>query len=306
MRKTQILAIPIIIALALTLTPLTPAKITIASAAGERIYFKAASFDQSGYPVGASPSINAKIAWEDLTANRTVVIELWNSTNVMATLETYTVPYNVSGTLTPDGSVLKTWTPSADLCDEVGTYTYYLKMFSGGVLVSEKTLTLVVAEESIAMSVTWQDANNDRVVALNELVTFTCYINWAFVETTEAHALYVDYGNGEQLLSSVTVTAGSGSQTVTDSHGFNSVGSRTIKFILKDSTGTTVKEINVPLTVGSTTSTTQESTTTSSGSLVSLIQQNWEIVAIAAALMVVGYIYMEKNQEEPEPTRRRR
>jgi len=85
--------------------------------------------------------------------------------------------------LTPDGYVSKTWTPSAGLTEEVGTYTYYLKLLSGGIVVGEEPLTLVVAEGSISMSVTWQDQNNDRVVDQNELVTFTAYINWAFVET---------------------------------------------------------------------------------------------------------------------------
>ena len=160
-----------------------------AIAGSESVYISSASFDKSGYAIDEAVNINAKIKWEDLTANRTVSVELWNGTEQIEVLESYTVPYNVSGTLTPDGSVTKTYTPTADLTEETGTSTYYLKLFSSGLQVDSKAITLVVAESQVTMSVTWQDQNNDRVVEPNELVTFTAYINWAFVENTEAHKI---------------------------------------------------------------------------------------------------------------------
>ena len=259
-------------------------------AASERVYTDSSSFGASGYAVDETATINAKIKWSDLTANRTVSVQLWNATDAVETLESYTVPYNVSGTLTPDGSVTKTYTPSTDLTKEVGTYTYYIKLFSSGLQVDSAPITLVVADSQLTMSITWQDQNNDRVVEPNELVTFTGYINWAFVESTEAHSLYVNYGDSEQLLSSVAVTAGSGSQTVTDSHGFNAVGAKSAVFTLKDATGTAVKASTVAITVGTPATITPPPAQTTS--IVGLITANWAVLAIAAAVIIVGYMYL--------------
>ena len=259
-------------------------------AASERVYTDSSSFGASGYAVDEAVTINAKIKWADLTANRTISVQLWNATDAVETLESYTVPYNVSDTLTPDGSVTKTYTPSDSLTEEVGTYTYYVKLFSSGLQVDSDPITLVVADSQLTMSITWQDQNNDRVVEPNELVTFTGYINWAFVENTEAHSLYVNYGDGEQLLSSVAVTAGSGSQTVTDSHGFNAAGAKSAVFTLKDATGTAVKTSTVAITVG-----VQPVTPTpvvQNTSIVGLITANWAVLAIAAAGIIVGYVYL--------------
>jgi len=143
------------------------------------------------------------------------------------------------------------------------------------------------------MSVTWQDQNNDRVVDVNELITFTAYINWAFVETTEAHSIYVNYGEGEKLLSTVSVTAGSGSQTVTDSNGYNTAGAKTATFTLKDATGSTVSTRTASLTVGAATTTPA---TPAQTSIVELVTANWQILAIVAAVVVVGYLYLGKKR----------
>jgi hypothetical protein len=281
--KTIIVAVMILMLYGMTAYPVM--------AASERVYTDSASFGSSGYAVDETVTINAKIKWADLTANRTISVQLWNATDVVETLESYTVPYNASDTLTPDGSVTKTYTPSADLTEEVGTYTYYVKLFSSGLQVDTDPITLVVADSQLTMSITWQDQNNDRVVEPNELVTFTGYINWAFVENTEAHSLYVNYGDGEQLLSSVAVTAGSGSQTVTDSHGFNAAGAKSAVFTLKDATGTAVKSSTVAILVGS-----QPVTTTSppvqTTSIVGLMAANWAVLAIVAAGIIVGYVYL--------------
>lgn len=258
-------------------------------AASERVYVDSASFGSSGYAVDETATINAKIKWADLTANRTISVQLWNATDAVETLESYTAPYNVSGTLTPDGSVTKTYTPTTTLTEEVGTYTYYIKIFSSGLQVDSDPITLVVADSQLTMSITWQDQNNDRTVEPNELVTFTGYINWAFVENTEAHSLYVNYGDGDKLLSSISVTAGSGSQTVTDSHGFNAAGAKTAIFTLKDATGTAVKASTVAITVGTPAATTTPAQTTS---VVGMITANWMYPAIAASVVIMVYLFL--------------
>jgi len=266
--------------------------VPLAEGAAASVFFSAASADKSGYAVDETVNINVKYGWEGLTANTTVAIELWNSTDKLEDLGNYTAPYNVSGTLTPKGTETAQYTPTTALTEEVGTETYSLKMLSGGIVVDSATITIIVAEDQITMSVTWQDQNNDRIVDVNELITFTCYINWAFIETSEAHSLYVNYGEGETLLSTVSVTAGSGSQTVTDSHGYNSAGSKTATFTLKDSTGTTVVTRTASLSVGA----AAPATTPPQTSIVNMITANWQYLVIAAAVVVVGYLYMGKKK----------
>jgi len=259
--------------------------VPLAEGAAARVYFQAVSPDKSGYAVDEAVRINVKYKWEGLSANQTVLIQLWNSTEAMEDLANYTAP----GATLKTGTATVQYTPASDLTEETGTKTYSLKMLSGGIVVDSASFTIVVAAGQVTMSVTWQDQNNDRVVDLNELVTFTAYVNWAFVETTEAHSLYVNYGEGEKLLSSVTVTAGSGSQTVTDSHGFGSAGSKTVTFTLKDATGSVVKTSTASLSVGASTPAPAAPTQTS---IVGLITANWQILAIILAAGVIGYLYL--------------
>ncbi|MFH2110407.1 MAG: hypothetical protein ABIJ47_03990 [Candidatus Bathyarchaeota archaeon] len=253
--------------------------------AAARVYFAAASPDKSGYAVDEAVKINVKFKWEGLSANTTVAIELWNSTEVMEDLGDYKAP----GAILASGTATVQYTPTVDLTEETGTKTYNLKMLSGGIVVDSANVVIVVAAGQITMSVTWQDQNNDRVVDVNELVTFTAYVNWAFVETTESHSLYVNYGEGEKLLSSISVTAGSGSQTVTDSHGFSSAGAKAVAFTLKDATGTTVKTSTAAISVGAAAPTPQAPAQTS---IVGIITANWQILAILVAAGAIGYVYL--------------
>ena len=279
--------------LVMLLAPIAFGVVPVEAAAAARVYISAASPDKSGYAVDEAVNINVKYKWEGLSANVTVNVQLWNATDIMEDLANYTVPYNVTGTLTPSGTRNVQYTPTVELTDEVGTKTYSLKILSGGIVTDTATITIVVAKSQVTMSITWQDQNNDRIVDVNELVTFTAYVNWAFVETTEAHSLYVNYGDGDTLLSSVTVTAGSGSQTVTDSHGFNAAGAKTATFTLKDATGTTVKTSSAAINVGSGT----PAPVTAQSSVVELVTANWQILAIGAAVVVVGYLYLGKGKK---------
>jgi len=75
---------------------------------------------------------------------------------------------------------------------------------------------------------------------------------------------------------------------------------------LKDSTGAVVKTVQVPITVGQQSQSTNQSTSQETGSLVSMVSKNWELLAIAAALVVVGYVYMGGREEPSRPRRRSR
>jgi len=281
--------------MALLLSPMVFTGIIVpVEAVAARVYFSAASPDKSGYAVDEAVGINVKFKWEGLTANVTVNVQLWNSTDFLESLVNFTAPYNVSSVLTPAGTQSGSYTPTAELTEEVGTKTYSLKMLSGGIVTDTADITIIVAEGQVTMSVTWQDQNNDRAVDVSELITFTAYVNWAFVETTEAHSLYVNYGDGEKLLSTVSITAGSGSETVTDSNGYNAAGAKTATFTLKDATGTTVATRTVNLNVGAATVTPPAPAQTS---IVDLVTTNWQIIAIAAAAVVIGYLYLGKKKK---------
>jgi len=284
----------------------TPDATYVAYADASAVWIETASTSQGAYAVDDSVTFNVKYAWEGLTSNVTVNLQLWNATDMVEDLANYTVPYNVSGTLTPKGSEVQSYAVTASLTEEVGTYTYYLKLLSGGIVVDNQKVTVVVSEEQITLSLTWQDQNNDRIVDVNEQVTFTAYINWAFIQDAESHNLYVNYGDGEKLLSSVAVTAGSGSQTVTDSIGFSSGGQKTVTFTLKDSTGTVVATRTASLYVGQQ-STAETGTTSapSTTSLVGLVTANWQTLAIILAIAIVGYIYLGRKEPEPKSKSRR-
>jgi len=282
---------------ALLLTPVLFA-VPLAMAGASRVYIHAVSPDQSGYAVDEAVTVVAKIKWEDLTANKTVEVELWNVTDFLESLENYTVPYNVTGTLTPDGTYQASYSPAAELSEKVGTKTYYLKLLgTDGLTIDSEPFVVLVADDQITLSSVWQDQNNDRVVNPNEQVTFIIYVNWAFVETTESHSLYVDWGTGtEVLLTAVSVTAGSGSDDSTANKGFDTAGAKTITFKLKDSTGSVIQTSVASLTVGAATTTPSTGTTGQSAGVVALITANWQMVLIAAcAVVVVGAVLYNKK-----------
>lgn len=270
-----------------------------AQAASSRVYISAVSPAKSGYAVDEAVTINGKIKWEDLTANKTISIQLWNATDTMETLESYTVPYNVSGTLSEDGSYSATWTPTSDLTEKVGSETYYIKIFGTDSLeIDSEAITILVQEDQITMSTVWQDSNNDRVVDVNEDVTYTVNLNWAFIENSESHGLYVDWGDGnELLLTTVSVTSGSGSSTATANHGFSTAGEKTVTFKLKDTTGTVTQSSVVKINVGAATSTTTDVSTqpAGSGSVINMMASNWQYLAIIGAIIVIGYFLVKKD-----------
>jgi len=285
-------------------------------AADARVYISAVSPAKSGYAVDESVTINAKIKWEDLTVNRTIGIQLWNSTTLIEDLENYTIPVQDNSTGTPtlytvsgkgaDGLYSASYTPTADLAEAVGSKTYYLKILSAdSITIDSEAVIILVAEDQITMSTVWQDQNNDRLVAANEQVTFTIYTNWAFVENTESHSLYVDYGDGtDVLLTAISVTAGSGSQTATANKGFDTTGTKTVTFKLKDSTGSLIKSSVASIPVGSTTPAATTTTPATQTSLVSVISGNWQILAIVVCVVAVGVYFVKGGEDEPKKKKR--
>ncbi len=72
--------------------------------ADAQVYIHAVSPSKNGYAVDEAVTVNTKIKWEDLTVNKTIELVLWNNTDKLESLENYTIPYKLSGTLTPYGT----------------------------------------------------------------------------------------------------------------------------------------------------------------------------------------------------------
>jgi len=208
-----------------------------AHAADARVYISAVSPSKSGYAVDEAVTINAKIKWEDLAANKTIGIQLWNGTDLVEDLENYTIPVtsNSTGTVTvvaEDGSYSGSFTPSVALTEEVGSSTYYLKILgTDDLTIDSEAVVILVADDDLGISVVWQDQNNDRTAEKNEGIVWTIYTTWSFIENTESHSLYVDWGDGvEELIDTISVTAGTGDDTSTETKGFDTEGEHTVIF----------------------------------------------------------------------------
>ena len=284
----------------------------IAYAAGApTIDITSVSETSGGLAKKGEAKINTVIAWDAFDANATIDIKVYNSTNdLVATLETgYEIPVTDSnGTILTDtrrqgkdGEYDHTYTAIDDLAETVGTHTYTLKVLdtTSGIAYDEKTFVVNVAEEQISLAVTWQDTNNDRIVDESESVTFTTYVDWVFIQNTETHTIWSQIDDADtQQRTTVSITAGSGSDTATFSNGWNTEGDKTLTVELKDSAGEVVKKLEVPITVGGTTPQTTVVTTetnTDSGSIIGYLTSNPLVtVVILCIIGVVIYLQFRK------------
>jgi hypothetical protein len=261
-----------------------------------------------GLPKDGEATINTVITWDEFSANSTIDIKVYNSTNdLVATLETgYTIPVtDTNGTILTDtrrqgkdGEYDNTYTTIDDLAKTVGTHTYTLKVLdtTSGIAYDEKTFVVNVAEEQISLAVTWQDTNNDRIVDVSESVTFTTYVDWVFIQNTETHTIWSQIDDSDtQQRTTVSITSGSGSDTATFSNGWNTEGDKTLTVELKDSAGEVVKKLEIPIKVGGTTPQTTSVTTetnTDSGSIIGYLTSN-PLVTVVILCMIGVAVYLQ-------------
>jgi hypothetical protein len=281
----------------------------IAYAAGApTIDITSVSETSGGLAKKGEAKINTVIAWDAFDANATIDIKVYNSTNdLVATLETgYEIPVTDSnGTILTDtrrqgkdGEYDHTYTAIDDLAETVGTHTYTLKVLdtTSGIAYDEKTFVVNVAEEQISLAVTWQDTNNDRIVDESESVTFTTYVDWVFIQNTETHTIWSQIDDADtQQRTTVSITAGSGSDTATFSNGWNTEGDKTLTVELKDSAGEVVKKLEVPIKVGGTTpqqTVVTTETNTDSGSIIGYLTSN-PLVTVVILCMIGVVIYLQ-------------
>ena len=284
----------------------------MASAAGApTIDITSVSETSGGLAEDGEATINTVIEWDEFTANATIDIKVYNSTNdLVATLETgYVIPVTDSnGTLLTDtrsqgkdGEYDHTYTAIDDLAETVGTHTYTLKVLdtTSGIAYDEKTFVVNVAEEQISLAVTWQDTNNDRIVDVSESVTFTTYVDWVFIQNTETHTIWSQIDDADtQQRTTVSVTAGSGSDTATFSNGWNTPGDKTLTVELKNSAGEVVKKLEIPIEVGGsaaqTTTASTADTSSSSSSIGYLTSNPLVTVVILCVIGVMVYLLLRR------------
>ena len=242
---------------------------------------------EAGYYIGADVDIAFELQMKYLTQNYTLDIELWNSTDKLTTLDDDRV---LPGAGNPGNYTYETtYQNVADLTDEVGTHTYTIKVIdtTSGLLVAQKTFSVLVAEESISLSVSWSDASQDRQIDVAESVTFTVYTTWTFVNESKSCSLYVTSGGQETLVDAVSITAGSGSATDTWSTSWASAGTQTVTFTLKDADGETLKTVSATVQVGQ----TAEVSTGGGASWADLIMQNIYVVLVIIAVVAIVVVY---------------
>jgi len=236
-KSVKALLAALIVAL-LAAIPMFPA----ASAAPQ--FTATASTTKAAYYLGEDVTITFKLAWQGLSQNYTVNVVLANSTADVEVLESN---LQISG---ENGSISKTYTVSG-ITNRIGSQTYYVKAVetSTGLTVAQAQISFVVQSQSVMMSIAWADANNDRQIDPQETVTFTVYINWAFVNQTINAVLKVNDGI-EKVIDNVQLSAGSGSAQKTYVTSFESAGAKTLTFWLEDANGNKLATKSITLTVG--------------------------------------------------------
>ncbi|MFZ7137878.1 MAG: hypothetical protein ACOWW1_05620 [archaeon] len=251
---------------------------------------------KAAYYLSEDVGINFELDWQYLTQNYTTNMELWNSTDKVADLET---TYVVDGEDVANGSYTAVYTVS-DLTEEVGSQSFVARVVESdtGLTIASAPLNFIVQSKSIAMSVAWNDANQDRTIDPAETVTFDVYLTWAFMNETTAATLKVNDANFEKIIDTVSVTAGSSSSQKTYITSFDSAGYKTLKFTLEDTMGEALATKTVSVSVGTSTSTTTPSSTDTASTVdgvFGIIYDARYLIIIFAGVCVIAYLLTKRK-----------
>jgi len=260
----------------------------------------------------ADANIHMIMEWDNFATNKTVDFRIYNSTGkLVATPETgYVIHVTSNSTGTPtvitgvdnqgeEGEYETTYTVSG-LAENIGTFTYTLKILdnSDNTTIASKSFTILVAEEEINLAVSMADADDDDIIEKDESVVFTYYVNWASVESTETHTLWVGYDDGTMTnKGSVSITSGAGSDTGTFTKVWNTEGAKSVDVELRDPSGAVVASIEITPTVGEAVpSTVSTGSSTASTTTTAPVWQN-PIVIVAALAAVVAIVALVVKKE---------
>lgn len=203
--------------------------------------------NKTAYYVGEAASLTVKVSWSGLSQSYTVNVELWNSTAKLAALKS---GLSIPGASQPNGTISETYQVNV-LTQKAGSFVYYVKIVeaSTGLAVAQDSFTITVQRESIVLSVAWEDASKDRIVEVNEPLTFTVFISWAFVNQSFTGTVYVVDQGMETVLGTVDFTVGSGSKQLTYYASYETPGAKTVAFRVEDAAGKSVASKTVSLVV---------------------------------------------------------
>ena len=265
--------------MAILIALLAPVLLANVHAANPEISNFSVTPNKSAYYIGESVSILVKFNYENFASTTPMKIEIYNSSNDL--VETIT-GISISG----NGTYSQTHNLNNIQTDEVGSKTYTAKLLdnSTGYVLATASFTITVSERQILLTVAWQDASSDRKIDVAEDVTFTVYVTWSFVNETISASLYVIVDSGsELLLSSVSLTQGSGSTNKQYQTSFASEGKHTVKFELRDANDTVLASKTVSVQVGQ-----------PKASILDVIA-NYSVVIFAAIALILVVLYIFKR-----------
>lgn len=243
---------------------------------------------KAAYYIGETPTVTVKFTYKNVANNTALKIEIYNSSNDLV--------FTISGiTLIGDASLLNgTYEQQHNLAsnftEKTGSETYTAKLIdvSTGYKLGETSFTINVETESILLVVSWLDASQDRVIEVNEYVTFSVFTQWSFVNESKSATLYAKYGGNEYTIDTVSITAGSGQESDTWQTAFSSEGTHVITFELRDSDGDILAKTTVTITVGQ----QEEAETT----IWDIINANLPYIAIACLLVIIIILVVKERK----------
>jgi len=236
--------------------------------------------DKAGYYIGETPNLIVKFDYKNVASGTQLKIEIYNSTSDLV--------YTISGiTVTGNGTYEQTHALTSGFTKETGSEQYTAKLIdvSTGFKLAEAKFTINVQTENIMLLVSWIDASQDRKIDENEQVTFSVFIQWAFVNETKSATLYVKVdGRNELTIDTVSITQGSGQQSEQWQTSFTK-GSHTVTFELRDAQNNLLATASVTIKVG----------VTEGASTLDLIKENFMYITFTLVLIVVIVIAVKKK-----------
>ncbi len=231
--------------------------------ASPTISIKTATETTGALPKEADAQIYFVMEWTDFSVNKSINIWCYNGTGDKELIDQTLTGYTISVTdanstlLTGDaqgseGEYTNTFTISG-LTNTIGTHTYTMKVQDNtdNTTITTKDFTVLVAEADTELAVSVEDSGGDGIIDKDESVIFTYYVNWVSVPDTETHTVWVSFDDGAYVSKgSVSVTSGAGSDTGTFTKVWNTEGSKSVDMELRDSSGSAIASLTLPITVG--------------------------------------------------------
>lgn len=227
-----------------------------------------ATTNKAAYYKGEQVVLAVNFDWQLLTQNHTVELALYAENGTK--LESLA---NVS--ITTENGTYQNSFQLVGYTEKEGSSTYIVRATEGDLILAEDNVAIQVEVATYRLTVAWSDESDDRKVDPNELVTFTIFIDWTFLNASANATLYVSIDGKESIIDNVLMTAGSGSLQKTYQTSFEQ-GEHTVVFSLKDSEGKVLAQKAISFNVGN----------VEQASVIDVIRANVEYV-IGALVMVV-------------------